>query len=440
MPRPTSFNWSSDFTTLSGLDGFDATSTGVFKMFWNALNERACALAGRSLLTMPAAGAKSLQVPNPVFGTPGTTWLSSAIGWDYLIGYTDSIQKNFVRRQDASGNPWTIDGQPTVLNTSFSDISNTVRDRPFPYPNGWTRTIPRTIYTLSQAGTLGQRTRFQNCQGESLNRLLSTDPNYLAGVTTPTAQIINSGKFFDYTLSGWTLSADQSSSADILTEHGLLPQAGDYLTGQLLNDLRDAINQLTLVGNPQFSLTPAQAHSNVSNADWTTTLLFAQPNAFYEGHGTTAAAAQANSNTTGSATAPAIVTRFTASGPFYQWTTGSMQGSVPHSGAGGSPPINSLGQTRSIQFYGWTNSTGLDIYDTQGITWLNYQNWAKIGAAILDNSTSIVNGDVFPPVATPGIHYPPDGKLEGFIVTPVFATMDYAVTGGFKYVSGYAGT
>jgi hypothetical protein len=118
------------------------------------------------------------------------------------------------------------------------------------------------IWSTATSGSLGQKARFvaKNTQGVLASGIgssgwIQTDyypywygdwenPYYLQIVKTPPEEIGYSGKIFKYSASGWVMNDDQLEPPDICESFGLA-RPGDYLGPWFLNDLRDAINQLT---------------------------------------------------------------------------------------------------------------------------------------------------------------------------------------------------
>lgn len=142
-----------------------------------------------------------------------------------------------------------------------SDLDGSTGYLPFPYPNGWERHFPREIYTLSYAGLVGQRARFVVYLGGTWRSERFGVSPFGGGVTTPSGERVNAGKFFDHNGTAWVLSADQVSGPDEVIEFlgsaymaavnlgtGIFP--GDYFGPWIRNDTRDALNQLTKLGAP----------------------------------------------------------------------------------------------------------------------------------------------------------------------------------------------
>lgn len=122
----------------------------------------------------------------------------------------------------------------------------------FPPPSGFRRKFPREIYSLAESGVGGWRARFTNRRTTPAPYIFHarrwhssevTHRSYGGYVDTPEDQASLSTKLFDYVGSGWVLSSDQKSDPDIVETHGLI-HAGDYIGPWILNDLRDAINNL----------------------------------------------------------------------------------------------------------------------------------------------------------------------------------------------------
>lgn len=123
----------------------------------------------------------------------------------------------------------------------------------------------REIYTLSQAGSDGQRARFAVYRGLFHRKFFNDDADgalWNTYVTTPSDEEQHSTLFFEHDGTSWNLSDDQISPADVVTEQtagweGYFDADGDYIAhtrgfynpgqivdGDLLNNIRDYINSL----------------------------------------------------------------------------------------------------------------------------------------------------------------------------------------------------
>lgn len=326
-----SFNWSSDFTTLGGLDITDLT--GVFLMFYNAVNERVSANSGT--IAFPSSGGDVLSA-----------WRSLH---DAICGSGSRPVVNSPHQVDIGTN---LSGA-TVLNQP---------SEPQPSPQGARRQFPRTIYTLSQSGSSGWRARFEAMVSEQYWGVLVTDPLWGTSVTTPSGERTNSGKIFTYTGGAWVVSGDQISDVDRVSEtitsgatgrQGPPMYRGDYFTGQMLNDFRDQLNQFT-----QFAYTAVGAGAGIG--------------------------------TFGS-------------------TGGAKQVAVfPNNAVQISPDqTNPLAQNRSIDWYYFKTSIG---------------TWTSVGTTPPTSATASVQSPTY-----------------NVFADNVCAICRWDVTGGFKYVSGYAG-
>lgn len=114
----------------------------------------------------------------------------------------------------------------------------------WPGANGWTRKREREINSIAAAGTDGQRARYV----------------YLHGVS-PIGEREQGTKLFDRVGGMWVLSTDQTTSPDTVTSYGLA-QSGDLFGPWILNDLRDAINDLWIT-----PLNPYVYQQSVSSSD-----------------------------------------------------------------------------------------------------------------------------------------------------------------------------
>jgi hypothetical protein len=131
---------------------------------------------------------------------------------------------------------------------------------PFPPPSGFTRKFPREIFNINNPGSSGQTAIFiaMNTSAVTINKYYGDINSPFFGTTTitPIDQADYSGQKFEYTnlgsvsgveTSGWRLCQDQSRRPDTIIDYGLSAR-GDYFGPWILNEMRDALNLLTIAG------------------------------------------------------------------------------------------------------------------------------------------------------------------------------------------------
>lgn len=419
-----SYNWSSDFTTVND----DLTdTTGLLAMFWNAINERWGALNGTSFGS--SAGDYAFRCTGVVQG------------WPAIQKQVDATANYFVR-------PGSWAGTTFIKNCKYSDANNTVQDRAFPNADGgWVRRLPRTIYTISQSGSNGQRARFE-AQPTSVTYygVLSTDPLFGTIVSTPPGEQKYSGQYFTYSAGAWSVSTDQASDPDLLTETGTtLLHPGDYVDGHVLNNIRNGINELlvSLVGS-----TPGAgvgyAGTNIQ------TVAASEPFAVYAnisaGFGTSTvseAAAQAAFAASGSTTSgPSQYNTILHGSSSNTYDCFATNGGLTLTGAS-----NPNSQNRTIKWLMFPippNQGTTNTFDAETSSVVNGQ-WNSLVADTTSSSLTPVSATYQSTGPSPGSNWPAvpgtvgQVNAEGWQIQWAAAVLNWSVAGGFKYVSGYAG-
>jgi hypothetical protein len=238
-----SFNWSTDFTTLGPVDITDLTTAGLFKMFFNAVVERMNVYDFFGIPTYPASGDLRDVM----------TW------WNALANITSTGVGSIAKPQmaDIGIGPYSPAGHALLFGRKY-DNTTYPTFKPVPYPQGYRRVFPRTIYTLSQSGTDGWRARFEQYKtADFYYGVLASDALFGTVVTTPSTEQKYSGQMFDHVSGSWVVSNDQISDPDHVSDtvasvtggqFGPVAYSGDYINGQWLNDLRDSINQSAWIG------------------------------------------------------------------------------------------------------------------------------------------------------------------------------------------------
>ncbi len=122
----------------------------------------------------------------------------------------------------------------------------------FPRPSGFRRYYPREIWSIANSGSVGQTARLIAKNSDPFYGLFEPTKWYQNGegsgfkvqVKTPDEEVSFSNSIFEYIdSSGWVKSENQSKNPDLILDYGIA-QPGDYMGPWILNDLRDAINQL----------------------------------------------------------------------------------------------------------------------------------------------------------------------------------------------------
>lgn len=239
--------WNNDWESLADGDFIGSMADGsAWMMFWAAYGERLAAASGTILRDYGDDHTYDGLRPLNCAGTAET-------GWQWLALRILGLRTYFLRLFEDDGvTPWTPVGQSYILSWGERTDYPTYHANPIPFPgpNGLRRKYRREIWRLDYPGTAGQRARFTSLQ---YNFFRSAKCGYYDGVagtdfnsvvSTASDQRKYSGALFDHDGSGWVVSADQITPADVVLDYGL-PVAGDLFGGWFLNDLRDAINLLT---------------------------------------------------------------------------------------------------------------------------------------------------------------------------------------------------
>jgi hypothetical protein len=226
----------------------------------------------------------------------------------------------------------------------------------------------------------------------------------------------------------------------------MLAQPGDYLTGQMLNDIRDALNQCvrTLIlagGFDTGSLVTTWYNVQIYNPGGAVAPDFSPPDNI-EGFGSGTSIANADANYTGGHTSA------WGSG-FYGFREVMGYTSVSYSNyhvedqssvfaAGRLYPVP-YAFTANWYFMGAAFDSvmpGLYAFDAQGTTALNLQ-WQQFGTTIAAASVDCIVGPLLPgasPVPAP------NWSNKGWECAFRVGILEWDVAGGFLYVAGYAGT
>lgn len=436
-----SWNWSTDWTTQAGVDFTDPTN-GPFPMFWRAMRERYRVALASEPPALPASGTDAVQSMVTGWGGPGNT-----PNWGSLQKLIDYLATFFARPGTGTGGTW--ENTTGILNLKYNDAFNSVQDRNFPYPNGWSRYFPRTIYTVSQPGTNGWRARFEALAGiQPYYGVLSTDPLFSTSVSTPVGERKYTGQYFVYQSGAWAVdNSSQASPPDVVNETGAtLAMPGDYITGQMLNDIRDAINSMTTpcVASYKTILTnlgaPVPPFNNVTLSGLAGTAGdYAQSNGYF-GSGGGASIAAADAAFTITSTAPMYRTGTTpwayayTSNNYGSYYTEANYQQLYLANLYPVPYAFSLDWYTTIGTY-YIFGNGL-TFDAEG-TGMPSGVWHKFASASGAANVDVFSGPMFPFNMTAP---PPNWSNMGWTAGPAYALRNFAVASGFTYVSGYAGT
>lgn len=239
--------WDTIFT-----EGHEWQSPDVYAPFYKAVNERLLALADP--LDIRPDGLYDLsQVPGKDAIYAATRFSSGIPTGAYGYGWLQRIVDGM---GDAYLDPLvTLAGRPADFGPNGDDhrpLYVYLKDRPaWPGPNGWTRKYERCISTLAAPGTDGERARFLYAAPNPSFPAFSAFPDPAAaepyGSTlppTPVAEKQYSTKIMVRESGAWVVAADQAAPPDVVTAYGLARE-GDLFGPWILNELRDAINDLT---------------------------------------------------------------------------------------------------------------------------------------------------------------------------------------------------
>jgi hypothetical protein len=162
--------------------------------------------------------------------------------WRALQGEVYRLRKYFVNHEQPLDNARTAFNSWMAIDTDngldWPPKSVTGKEK-----DGFSRTYPREIYRLDQAGPPG-RAIFRVYDSSGLPDDGSDPTQPLIDRVTPTNQKQFYGIYFQGNGAGvWTASEDQISPPDIVHAFGLAV-GGDYITPSFLQELHDAINLL----------------------------------------------------------------------------------------------------------------------------------------------------------------------------------------------------
>lgn len=430
------------------------THSGLIAPYFVALYERVCALNAVGA----GGGAHTVSPGEPVMFAEDHSVFAEGVGWGAIQSWIAGNASFFVRKSGGytPQGKWGIDSPNVAV-----DGSGGLSFLPFPYPNGWTRKLPREIWRLSYPGSAGQRARFTARLGTNWYGDLSTaDPattGFGLAVTTPYDQQKWSCVMFVHNGSAWQPSADQISSPDVLSEYlvptGTPPRGGfygpyyypgDYFGPWVPNDLRDAFNQMTIVPTRTDALLdPDPNIIAYANGDRALTLIAGADHIRSGSDPTSIAAAQAAYN------AAATTTGFYGD-PTEGWTS-AIGGGGPFSfyavaqaaktkstATGGAWP-NPLSQNCQLSFWiraylgGWYYI--YDVFDAFGGPVLDRQ-WAELTPRVTTaDPSSITNYFGYIPATAPA--YTTPGTNRGWEARDFSNVIlaDYEVAGGFQYTA-----
>ncbi|MGN6504513.1 MAG: hypothetical protein ACTHM6_03015, partial [Tepidisphaeraceae bacterium] len=265
-----SVSWDMTFSS-----GDECDSPEVACMFFAAVSERVAA-AGSSLVnngdgTFTITTPSTTQTGNPadvadpqfVFN-PAPGGDLSASSWPTLQRLVIELSKLYIPKAfdpdgygldtfcDFARAAYEYYGLTPPTPDNFSNENLVVVNPPTLYlrlpawpGGGFTRRREREISSLDAPGDEGQRARFVWAATDwDISSPISPEPAVPIISASATADRQYSKKFFDFVDGEWVLSGDQASDPDIVTYRGLAV-AGDIKGPWILNELRDAINELT---------------------------------------------------------------------------------------------------------------------------------------------------------------------------------------------------
>jgi hypothetical protein len=220
---------------------------GVYRLFVQRVNRRmrALQLSPGIAYFVEDYSSNTGRGVQPLKTAP--SFLPTGSSWAALQGMVWGIAPFFVEPQDydgwAAATPFTPKRRPAYdgSHIPLTDCATPYPEIKFPGPDGFTRKRGRFITSTSMTGTDGQRAMFRAFASSW------TDPWDGATVfpATPSDERGYSGLYFVYDgdAGEWVLSDDQDTEEDELTSHGLICE-GDRMGPWILDELRDAINQL----------------------------------------------------------------------------------------------------------------------------------------------------------------------------------------------------
>ncbi len=234
----TIYPWNTDWESLPEPIGFCALADpNVFRMFWDAAAERTQLFnVTRNVPTEPVAGDYAFHQRDNIKGWWRIIWACQHMGPHSLMT-TDN--------GGSSPMSWTFappDASPDDDLTTW---------RPLPE---WRRKYRRSIWRIDYPGEAGQRAIFKAWGKSFLPQFWyaassgqydgSPGPDYGQSVFTPNEQRWQGGLYFDHDGTGWVLSDDQLTPADLVDDFGE-PKEGDIFGPWLLNDMKTILNACT---------------------------------------------------------------------------------------------------------------------------------------------------------------------------------------------------
>lgn len=285
--------WNQDFTSESGYAYAKQTGSDddcFVRNVFNALQQRMDYTGGGSPVSTADIGDKFALGGITAF--PSTTGTGLANWRESAMGVGDS----FVKKYNPDWTRWTPQGMKPFLaadpSTSLTVVNggaNFDDSLFYPYVDGVslrydtafdslytdydiqpvTRSWRREIYKTTQAGTSGWRARFgvynKPLFARRFHNIECADALYDTVVTTTSGEEKYAGIIFEHDGTSWSVSDDQVSPVDKVTEltagyggnfdadgHLIANTNGKWnpgqiIDGQLLNDLRDYINHMDIV-------------------------------------------------------------------------------------------------------------------------------------------------------------------------------------------------
>lgn len=230
-------NWNDDILPGTEWANVSGDETCLWTMMHRAWRERVKVLGYGVTDYDPAPGESVAQAlvsfGASTAGPPMLQWriqTSEGLGYVRTGGYYDPEGESVVEGLVETVNPATGNRSPVAV----------------PYPDGFSRRWSRTIYTLSQPGSAGQRALF-TYWATIWTSCPTTDPLHGTLVTTPASEGKYSGRYFDHDGTQWVESPDQISLPDTVEETGVRYwYRGDLVDNKMLEETREALNQMTV--------------------------------------------------------------------------------------------------------------------------------------------------------------------------------------------------
>jgi hypothetical protein len=427
------------------------TAPNLFLMFVKAYNERAKACG------ITATWPTFDTVPNFANIKSTTQSGNQAIqGWRVLQGSVIQLAQYFLQTVDNTGAAISFSGFPAnatnATNGFFLDnpllswySAYMAGGSHFPNATGWTRKYPREIRTLSQgclAGSTGHIARLivptpTKAPGD-VSSFTNRDPAWdgVLPLNSTTADWDSQGKYFQWSGTAW-VPAPLATYSDIITTTGTI-QSGDLVGPWIANDIRDALNLMTVTfGVPDFGTVGALSLLQLG-APWPVTtfkMVSAVPAtpASYSGSGGSQAAAIASWALFASNLSPEVYNSQDFSGGI-SIVCGSGQTTydlIPVAARPGGGNVS-----RTITPYYSINPQGFPdtFFDFNTHGWVqNVSNQA--GAAVIDaNNTSLVQPEWCLNAAIPGPPWAAAGQSIGWHAWMLFSIADWGqAVGGFDF-------